>query len=132
VYKIRVYSILGVDENPQNDTFTQWVYAIKYNSAPEFAPQQAKEIRLKASPSIFTQNVKISFEVPADVFLELIIYDITGRMVKILANGMRKKGRYETFWNGENKSGNYLSKGIYFIRLKYKEKSKVSKIILIR
>lgn len=67
-----------------------------------------------AYPNPFNPQTKIRFAVPygsADI-LTLNIYDINGRLVKKLAEGIFSPGEYETDFNGES-----FSSGIYFYRL---------------
>jgi len=44
------------------------------------------------------------------------VFDLAGGMVEILERGYQAAGEYAVSWNGRNRSGNVVARGIYFIR----------------
>lgn len=62
-------------------------------------------------PNPFNPITKISYQQPADGYTKIIIYDMLGREVTVLANEMTSAGIHEVIWNAMN-----LSSGIYFCR----------------
>ncbi|HEY3251536.1 MAG TPA: FG-GAP-like repeat-containing protein, partial [Ignavibacteria bacterium] len=67
-------------------------------------------------PNPFNPETKIKFDIPAGTrqgtFVQLKIYDITGKEITALVNGNLSPGTYEATWD----AGNYTS-GIYFYKL---------------
>ena len=63
-------------------------------------------------PNPFNPSTRIAFTIPAEKFVKLTIFDITGREVAALVNGTVKPGSYSIEWNGSN-----AASGIYFYRL---------------
>ncbi len=59
--------------------------------------------------------------------VSLIIYDILGRIVKILVNHQQNPGKYSVQFNAEN-----LSSGIYYYQLRTGNLSETKKMILLR
>ena len=55
------------------------------------------------------------------------IYDVRGRMVAELVNGMSEQGSYEIMWNADNHSS-----GIYFVQLVAGNTTKTQKIMLVK
>jgi hypothetical protein len=49
--------------------------------------------------------------------VQIIVYDVLGREIKVLVNEMKPPGEYECIWNGRNKYGAMVTSGIYFYRL---------------
>jgi len=63
-------------------------------------------------PNPFNPTTTISFSVPVESDVQLIIYDNIGRIIKTLVNDTKPVGTYSINFNADN-----LSSGIYFARL---------------
>ncbi len=83
-------------------------------------------------PNPFNQSTLIRFGVPEQSQVSLKIYDIQGRLVKILYDGEMAAGHYRTHWNGENQSGNPVASGIYLLRLDAPYFSRTYRMLLVR
>jgi len=59
--------------------------------------------------------------------VRLALFDITGREVAILLDGLREAGRHEVAF-----SGHRLASGVYFARLETAAQSATQKLVLIR
>ena len=81
----------------------------------------------KAYPNPFNPSTTISYDVPSDMDISLVVYDVRGRMVAKLANGMREAGRYDVIWNAENQSS-----GVYFMKLVAGNTMKTQKMMLVK
>ena len=49
--------------------------------------------------------------------VELNVYDVSGRLVKTLANREFEAGSHDLFWDGSNNDGQLVSRGVYFYQL---------------
>jgi len=78
-------------------------------------------------PNPFNASTKIEFELPVNSKVNLAIYDILGRRVKLVIDGKMAAGYYSKIIQ----MGNFAS-GIYFLRLNAGNKSFVKKIILLK
>ncbi len=78
-------------------------------------------------PNPFNPSTKISFEIPKDGFVTLKIYDISGKQVHTLINGVKTAGYYNVNFNASR-----LSSGIYFYSISSGEFSSVKKMSLIK
>jgi hypothetical protein len=59
-------------------------------------------------PNPFNPSTTITFDLPKTSDVNLTVYDITGRKVDVLMNGIMEKGRHEVNWNAaDNASGVY-------------------------
>ncbi len=61
--------------------------------------------------------VNIDYTIAENGYISLKIYDIAGRMVKVLKNGRVKAGEYHVGWNCTNVDNRALPAGVYFYRL---------------
>jgi hypothetical protein len=85
------------------------------------------------SQTIIKYNVGNVGIMPIDV--DIIIYDILGRVVKEIVEKDRYPGVYKVIWNGRDNVGNELTSGVYFVKVKQSEgliESQSRKIILLR
>lgn len=80
------------------------------NSAP------VKDFGLKQNyPNPFNMSTKIEFTLTESARVRLVVYDILGRQIAVLASGSYSAGRYNYLWKaGQNLT---LSSGVYFARL---------------
>jgi len=47
----------------------------------------------------------------------LRIYDVSGREIRALVDGMTKAGRYQVVWDGQDAGGHRMPAGTYFYEL---------------
>jgi hypothetical protein len=79
---------------------------------PEFGP-----IELVAYPNPFNPQVMIAFSPDRDVTGELVVYDLSGKRVAVLARGEFTRGLNQVRWNGTDETGRAVSSGAYIFRL---------------
>ncbi len=68
-------------------------------------------------PNPFNPVTKISYEIPASSFIEISVFDITGKLVRKLFNGQKEAGFHDIEWNGLDNNGKKVSSGIYLYRI---------------
>jgi hypothetical protein len=85
-----------------------------------------------AVPNPFNSTVEISFEMPVKCAVELSIFDIAGRQVKIIASGEFDVGAHRAIWNGKDDSGVEMPSGVYLYRLRADGFTDTKKMTLIR
>ena len=68
-------------------------------------------------PNPFNPTTTIEYYVPAQVHVRVAIYDVSGRQIKNLVDGIREKGFHKTEWNGTDEQGKPVTSGVYFYRL---------------
>ncbi len=78
-------------------------------------------------PNPFNPATTISYTLPQQEFVKLIVYDITGRVISTLINEHQTAGEHKIKWNA-----NSISTGIYFYRIQAGEMDQVKKMILLR
>lgn len=83
-------------------------------------------------PNPFNPNTNIGFQLSDFGFVELLIYDINGRLVKTLVKENRAAGNYSEAWNATNDLGESVGSGIYFYQIKVNHYREVRKMILLK
>lgn len=80
-------------------------------------PNQLFEYSLQMNyPNPFNPSTQIQFSLADESNVELVVYDVLGRIVATLVNQPRPKGSYVSTWDGKNKDGQAVSSGVYFVR----------------
>jgi alanine dehydrogenase len=75
----------------------------------------------------FTNHVLISYELNKRTDVKLSIFDVYGNLVQILVNQNQRPGNHQIEWSGNDRPA-----GIYFCRLKYENKIKHTRMLLIK
>ncbi|MCK4640456.1 MAG: right-handed parallel beta-helix repeat-containing protein [Candidatus Marinimicrobia bacterium] len=84
-------------------------------------------------PNPFNPETNISYALPEEAKVNLVIVDLVGREVRqLLNNEVRSQGNYIVKWDGTNDSGFNLSSGVYFVVLKAKGTVDMQKMVLFR
>ena len=82
-------------------------------------------------PNPFNPTTTISFSIPQESNVDLIVYNIKGQKVKTLVNSDLDRGNHSVIWNGVDESGKSVSSGVYFYKLSVNGKSKSVKNCLL-
>jgi flagellar hook assembly protein FlgD len=69
------------------------------------------------TPNPFNPRTTIKYALPRDEQVNITIYDMRGRVVKVLVSEPKSVGTYEVIWDGVDKRGNRVSSGVYFYRI---------------
>ena len=68
-------------------------------------------------PNPFNPTTTIQFALPMQATVTLKIYDLVGREIVTLVEGVQPAGYHEVNWNSSNAAGLTLASGVYFYRL---------------
>ncbi|MCK5597231.1 MAG: T9SS type A sorting domain-containing protein, partial [Candidatus Eisenbacteria sp.] len=66
------------------------------------------------SPNPFNPVTKVAYHVPRKSEVTIRVYDVSGRVVTTLVDGVVEAGRHAAVWNGRNDAGESVGSGIYF------------------
>lgn len=90
--------------------------------------QTPKEYALNQNyPNPFNPTTTISYSIPKNGFVKLIVYDMLGKEIATLVNEVKMAGNYMLDFNASN-----LSSGIYFYKITSGEFSSIKKMMLIK
>ena len=85
-----------------------------------------------AAPNPFNPRTEITFSLPAAGPVRLDIYDIRGRLVRVLEDGARAAGPHTVAWDGCDAAGQPAPSGTYLCRLRAGEQGATGKLMLVR
>ncbi len=91
---------------------------------------------LSIQPSHFNLKTTIQYELTSQANIELIVYDVSGRLVTVLARGLREPGIHTAVWLAHEKQGRKIAPGIYFVRFSARGKDmhyeSLEKVVVMR
>lgn len=74
----------------------------------------------------------IEVNMPSQGNLRVIVMTADGNIVKYLENGRKPEGLHYYYWDGTNKSGTAVARGIYFIRVVGPEMEETRKVMVVK
>jgi hypothetical protein len=83
-------------------------------------------------PNPFNPSTTISFSLRERGHASLAVYDVAGRLVRILAEGVMEAGPREVTWDGRDRNGRAVASGVYFYRLETGVYNETRKMVLLR
>ncbi len=85
--------------------------------ADEGVPAGGPLLRHYVSPNPFGMSTTIAFELGRGARIELAIYDVDGRRVRLVADETLAAGEYVRIWDGRDDVGRRVASGVYYYRL---------------
>lgn len=96
-------------------------------------PVISKEYRLFNNyPNPFNPETTIKFSTEKSSYVKLMIYSITGSLVKTLHSGNLPGSTYTFKWNGTDNFGRKVASGIYIYRLTVGSQTTAKKMFMIK
>ena len=83
-------------------------------------------------PNPFNPVTNISFDLPEQGYVSLVVFDIMGREIVRIIDGRLNGGHHKFSWSGKHNSGRVASAGIYFYRLTAKDFQQTRKMLIIK
>jgi hypothetical protein len=83
-------------------------------------------------PNPFNPETVIPIELPKAMDVKIIVYDILGRAVKTLYDGIMETGRHYVRWDGRDEQQRKLASGVYLLRVEMPNKAFVQRMILLQ
>jgi FlgD Ig-like domain len=81
-------------------------------------------------PNPFNPTTTIPYTLQQTAHVKITVYDITGREIKDIEDGVFAGGDHSVTWNSTDNAGVLVPSGIYFVRLQAGDKFSVRKMIL--
>lgn len=107
-------------------------FSTAINEGTQVYPAMDSYRLLPNYPNPFNAQTVIEYILPVSGHITLKIYDITGREMKVLANGFQKAGTHTITWNGTDNLGTLVSSGLYILRLLSEDINISRKVLFIK
>lgn len=140
IYEFELNTVKTKNINPDK-IFLQGAMAAKVAETPRFgivvrpkttSSTEPDEIPVSFAldqnyPNPFNPTTMINYELPSNGLVKLQVFDLMGRKVTELVDGMMSEGKHSVAWNAQN-----ASSGMYYYRLEINGQSLVRKMTLIK
>ena len=82
-------------------------------------------------PNPFNPIVNIKIKTEAAAFAA--IYDLRGRLVRMLVNKPQESGYYTALWDGRTEKGGFAGSGVYFYRINVNNRfNKTMRMVMVK
>jgi hypothetical protein len=134
-YPAAVGKKLGIELDNTNATPRSWYYLDNVQLALSGTTAVAEEKRLSPEefslsqnyPNPFNPTTTIHYALRKNGKVRLAVYDLTGREVAVLVDGVRRQGNHQVTFSGEG-----LSNGVFFYKLRTEDTVITKKMILLK
>ena len=96
--------------------------------------EAARPAMQQNAPNPFNASTAISFQIPANMAgpTRLVIYNLTGQIVRVLNDGHLAAGAHVLAWDGRDESGEEMASGVYIYRLEGTSFAITRRMLLLR
>ena len=101
--------------------------------------EAAREDLVPAAPTLdnfpnpFNPSTTLSYTVPREAApVRLEVFDVTGRRMRLLVDGVQEPGTYEAAWDGTGAAGAPVASGVYLARLQVGSHVQVRRMLLVK
>lgn len=84
------------------------------------------------APNPAQEMGRLRYRVAESAYAELDVIDVSGRLVRRLFSGQHASGDFEREWNLTDERGEHAPSGVYFVRLRTKSGTGVSRSIVVQ
>lgn len=92
----------------------------------------SEELTIQSYPNPSNPSATLSFSLPEEGDVTLVIYDLLGQEVATLVDGYMDAGRRQVIWSGKTAGGRELPTGIYIARLITPAATRSIKLVLLK
>ena len=83
-------------------------------------------------PNPFNLTTSLAYDLPKDELVNITIYDMKGRMIKTLINGLQTAGYKSVQWNATNDRNEPVSAGVYLYSIEAGDFRQTKKMVLLK
>jgi hypothetical protein len=78
------------------------------------------------------QSAFVQYTVTTPGPVTILVFDLSGSIVNVLQRGSQSPGQYTTAWDGKNRGGRSVARGIYFVRVVGPGFDEIRKVLVVR
>gem|GEM_PF-4690420 len=83
-------------------------------------------------PNPFNPTTRIDYYIRGSGTISLMVYDLSGKLVRRLDGGVKPEGKSSVVWDGRNDRGIAVPSGVYFYTLKAEGHTITKKLLLLK
>ena len=129
-----IESMYGI-EDLEEAIIEIWV-ELSYNGSLAIAGDiglQPKEFILhQAYPNPFNPTTTLKYEIGSAGPVSINLFDVSGRKIRSLYNGIQIPGQHEVRWDAKDDRGRSMSSGVYLFNVNVGGKTQTAKTLLLK
>jgi hypothetical protein len=90
------------------------------------------EFATNVYPNPFNPSTTISYDLPNEAFVSVVIYDAIGQEVRRLVSELTPAGRYRAQWDALDSQGRAVGSGVYIAKVEAGSFSSAQKMLLLK
>ena len=98
----------------------------------ELGPGVSQPTLAGNAPNPFRGQTTVEFALPEQSRVTVAVYDMMGRKVATLVDGVKGVGTHRVRWDGQSDGGQALSSGVYLLRMRADEQSETRRMTIVR
>jgi len=109
--------------------------SVGINDNPNLSPNLPRAFSLSQNyPNPFNPSTTIDYSIPEGEAeqVQLLIYDLRGRLIRSLINEEKSPGSYSVHWDGRSNEGREIGSGVYLYRIEAGSFVSIKKMIITR
>jgi subtilisin-like proprotein convertase family protein len=132
-WEIWISDNAGIDVGMLND-WCLHIWGGVTTDAPEgdLVELPREPVLLGASPNPFNPVAKVAYGLPSDGRVALRVYNVAGKLVRVLVDGVEAAGYHEAVWDGRNERGESAASGVYFARMEAEGFEASTRMVLLK
>jgi FlgD Ig-like domain/Palmitoyl protein thioesterase len=87
---------------------------------------------LEAAPNPFGEATSVRWQLARGARVRAEVFDVRGRRVASLLDGVRPAGPGEVRWTGRDGNGHAVAAGVYFVRVEAAGETRARRVVLVR
>lgn len=124
--KIPLYSLRLIDQNDLT-SFDLWQFSLLA------AQKQRGGVTILDNVINVVNQEKVTVQIDTEkTNLKIVVMTLDGNVIKYLENRNVEAGTYYYRWDGKNNAGNYVARGLYFIRVLSDTMDETRKVIVVK
>lgn len=90
---------------------------------------QDDNIALQVYPNPFKNSANFNYKIKTEARVSVEVYDLSGKIIRNIFNGIMRSGRHTTSWDGRDEHGVEMPAGIYIIKCQVGEYQETKQLI---
>jgi hypothetical protein len=100
---------------------------------PEILPAPERSYVAQNYPNPFNPHTTIEYGVSKNGSpVRIVVYDIAGRVLKVLVDEPKPAGYFRAVWDGKNEQGEMIASGVYFYEVVIGDVRQAKKLVILR
>ncbi len=99
--------------------------AVESDAVPEFSLEAVY-------PNPFSRSASVAFTIPEPGPVTIEVFNVLGSRVRLLLDETRPAGRHTVQWSADDARGKRVGAGLYFVRLRAGDRTRVRRAVLAR